>query len=152
MGSSQGESSEVQELTVSSPDLSVVLDVKAVRRSGLASPLPRRGYGLKKIDPYLNLELILTFAARKGRYPTYGHSEDDLKDLKHLLAEIRPEGDGRLVEPQEMLTAQANFTCAILGGTLAQEVITVLTRRNYPIYNLYYLAANDACGSREFVE
>ena len=144
--------SETRDLTITCPDLSVILDAKAVKRSGLVSPVPKRMFGLKKIDPYLNLELLLIFAARKGRYPSYAHSDDDLKELKQILDKIRPEGDTRVVEPGEMLTADANFTCALLGGTLAQEVITVLTRRNHPVYNLYYLAASDACGSREYVE
>ncbi|OQV16321.1 putative SUMO-activating enzyme subunit 1 [Hypsibius exemplaris] len=139
------------QLEITVPDLASILTEDCARRSGLASPMPKRG-GLKRIDPYLNMELILTFAAQKGRYPQYQYMEEDLKVLDHILGMIRPEGDTRVVEPNEFLRPDANFTCAIFGGTMAQEIITVLTRRGYPIFNLFYLAALDAMGSREYLQ
>ena len=87
----------------------------------------------------------------QGRYPSHEYAEEDLRQLEEILNGIRPAGDTRVVALEEMLRPTANFTCAIFGGTMAQEIITVLTRRGYPIFNVYYLAAMDAMGSREYL-
>ncbi|XP_055331040.1 SUMO-activating enzyme subunit 1-like [Paramacrobiotus metropolitanus] len=143
---------EPQTLHITVTPLETLLSSAAVQRSGAACPMPKRSLGMKRIDPYLNMEMVLLFVEQYGRYPAYQTVEDDLPKLLEIVKGLQKDGDTRVLEPAEFLKPDTNFACAVFGATLAQELITVLTRRGYPIFNLYYLAAMDAMGSREYVQ
>lgn len=147
-----GDTEQSKELKIETGSIGSIVTKEAVRRSGLASPLSKRMFGLKRMDPYMNIEILLNFVERHARYPSYYTRDVDLLELENILKEVLPVGDNRVLDPAEFLSLEASFTCAIFGGTLAQDIITVLTRRGYPIFNMYYLAASDAVGSREFIE
>lgn len=54
-------------MDIAAPELATMLSKDCARRSGLESPLPKRS-GLKRIDPYLNLEMIFAFVELKVKY------------------------------------------------------------------------------------
>lgn len=107
---------------------------------------------MKKTGPaYVVMKILQKFREAEERDPLPAKRNEDIKKLQ----EIRDTFANETVIPDtyfEHIFSQISPAAAIVGGSLAQEIIKTVSQKDAPHFNYFFFDPQASCGFIETIE
>lgn len=107
---------------------------------------------MKKSGPaYLVMKILQQFRDTEGRDPLPANRDEDIKKLQDIRDTLSNES---LIPNEyfEHVFAQISPAAAIVGGSLAQEIIKTVSQKDAPNFNYFFFDPQISCGFIETIE
>lgn len=102
-----------------------------------------------------NLSVLIEFRNKTGRNPSYLKRDEDIALLKSIKEEVfklyEVNNDKIKDDIFDLVFEELAPICAIVGGTIAQEVIKAVSHKEVPINNMFLLDPYTYNGKEEIV-
>lgn len=107
---------------------------------------------MKKTGPaYLVMKILQKFREAEERDPSPANRDEDIKKLQEIRDSISSESSIPDVYFEHVFS-QISPAAAIVGGSLAQEIIKTVAHKDAPHFNYFFFDPEASCGFIETIE